>query len=141
MKFKSIYFKIVLILVFTFFLSGFFSRNLFLSNTPRIRKNFLAYITSELKNKTNTFLSYFVKPNNFQKSNQGQIFTQNNKINKNQIYDNLINNLKPVGKGVEAATYKNYSYTKVDLDKVEWIEIEIKQLDGTVTKVQVPKRY
>jgi hypothetical protein len=132
MKIKF-YSKIVLILVFVFFLSSFLGKNLFLSYTPKIRTSFFADIRNLIKVKTGIFLSYFNKPNNLAKTSS--------ESNKEQIYDNLMKNLKPVGKGVEAATYQNYSYIKVDPKKVEWTEIEIKNQDGTFRKINVPKKY
>jgi hypothetical protein len=140
MKIK-LYSKIVLILFLAFFFSSFLAENLFLSYSPKIRPNFIAYVTNGIKTKTNILLSYLVIPNIFPKTNQNQALTQNNQLNQNQIYDNLIRNLKPVGKGVEAATYGNYSYTRVDLKQIEWTEIEITKMDGTKIKVNVPKKY
>lgn len=46
---------------------------------------------------------------------------------------------KPIGKGVFNSQIKNSSYTRYELDKIEWITEEIIFKDGTRKTVQVPK--
>ena len=57
------------------------------------------------------------------------------------MYDYLIKNLKPVAKGVKASTYKNYSYTDLKLSEVEWVKIEVVDVDGRKKIIYVSKKY
>jgi hypothetical protein len=59
--------------------------------------------------------------------------------NRDQTIEFLKNNLKPITKGVSAATKDNYSYTEFRLNEIEWAQIAYTLSNGKQVTIQYPK--
>lgn len=128
-------FKIVLVLILSFLISSFSIKNIFLANSPRIRPNLDKYFLAKINNAKENFLAMLnfgifkpkIDPNNLAK------------YSKEQINAYLKNNLKPITKGIKAATLPGYSYNEYRLNEIEWVQIEYTLKDGRVLKINFPK--
>lgn len=121
--FRNRVFKIFLILIFSFLLSSFFIKNVFLANSPKIRPNLGRYFLARLINFKNDFLATF----------------DSQKQKEKQIIANLKKSLKPITKGVKAASVPGYSYTEFKVDEIEWLEVTFTLSDGRKITVRYPK--
>ena len=125
--------KIFLILFFSFLVSYFSINNIFLANSPRIRPNLDRYFLAKINNVKDNILakinSNFLLPKNIFVADQ----------NKNPPIEFLKNDLKPITKGVSAATKDNYSYTEFKLNEIEWVRITYTLKNGKQLTIQYPK--
>lgn len=131
--------KIFLILVFTFAISYFFEKNIFLADSPKIRPNIGTYFLANINN---------VKENALARLNLGSLLPQVNKGSNNNLVANqnreetinfLKTTLKPITKGVSAATKDQYSYTEFKINEIEWAEITYTLKSGKIITVRYPK--
>ncbi len=120
---KNSVFKIFLILIFSFLLSSFSIKNIFLANSPKIRPNLGRYFLAKIINFKDDFLATF----------------DPQKQKEKQIIVNLKKSLKPITKGVRAASVPGYSYTEFKIDEIEWLEVTFTLSDGRKIKVKYPK--
>lgn len=129
------YLKIIIVLIFSFFLSNLFIKNIFLANSPQIRPNLDKYFLAKINNTKEDFLAMLrfsifqpkIDPNNLAK------------YSKEQINAYLKNNLKSITKGVKAATLPGYSYVEFKVDEIIWTEITYTLKDGRKVKIKFPK--
>ena len=131
--------KIFLILVFAFAVSYFFEKNIFLADSPKIRPNLDVYFLAKINN---------VKENILARLNLGSLLPQFNQVpnnnlvatkNREETINFLKNNLKPITKGVSAASKDNYSYTEFKLNEIEWAQITYTLSSGKQVTIQYPK--
>ena len=116
--------KLFLILVVAFLISSFSIKNIFLANSPEIRPNLGGYLLSNIN---------LIKDNILAKLD----FIGNQ--NREEIVSSLKNNLKPITKGVSAATRDNNSYTEFKLNEIDWARITYTLKDGQQVVIQYPK--
>jgi len=140
--------KIFLILVFTFAVSYFFEKNIFLADSPKIRPNLDTYFLAKINNVKENVLARLNLGSLLPQFNQG---SNNNLVNKgsnnnlvaNQSREETINflktTLKPITKGVSAATKDQYSYTEFKINEIEWAEITYTLKSGKIITVRYPK--
>ena len=132
--------KLFLILALTYFISSIFIKNIFLANSPKIRPNLGGYFLAKINNTKekilarlnfnfNLFPSFNIPSSNNIVSNQNQRETVNF----------LKSSLKPITKGVSAATKGNYSYTQFRLNEIEWVQITYTFKNGKTITIQYPK--
>lgn len=132
--------KIFLVLVFVYLISIFLIKDIFMAYSPKIRPNlgsyFLAKINKTKKNilaklnfNFNLFPSFNIPSSNNIASNQ----------NQEEIVNFLKSSLKPISKGVSAATKGNYSYTQFRLNEIEWVQISYTLKNGRVINIEYPK--
>lgn len=119
--------KIFLVLLLAFFLSKIFINNVFLGYTPRIRRNLTGYWAMTIRTQYYQLLSRL----------DGSYYKR--KQERERIFSELKKNLKPVAKGVYAASQGNYGYFKINYDEVEWDYVIITLKDGRKIGVRYPK--
>lgn len=134
---KTFYFKIVLILIISFIITGFFKNNVFIANTPKINSNFpknliaktesLFFKTKNLLanlfiNKKESELAGLKIPSQFQKT-----YNEMEKIP-----------FKLVANGVYAKAKDNLIVTEIRINEVEWVEYSL-NINGKQVRIKVPK--
>ena len=105
--------------------------NVFLAGSPRIRPDLGGYLLAKINTTKDNILAGL----NFN-------FTSKKvaEVKKPQEAANLLkNSLKPVTKGVSAASKDGYSYTEFKLDEIEWAEITYTLKNGQTITIQYPK--
>ncbi len=127
--------KLFLALLISFIISSFFIKHIFLANSPKIRSNLDSYFLAKIKSSQESIIAY-LRFNLFR-----QKIDTNNLANysKEQINQYLKNNLKPITKGIKAATLPGYGYTEYKLNEIEWVQIEYTLKDGRKIKINFPK--
>lgn len=136
---KKKYFSIFLILIVSYFVSSFFIKNIFLADSPKIRPNLDTYFLAKISNTKNNILAKlnfnfsFPNLNLFPKSNLAENQNREEKINF------LKSTLKPIAKGVRAASSPGYSYTEFKIDEIEWAQITYTLKNGQTVTIQYPK--
>lgn len=134
-KFKQ-FGRIFFVLVLAYLISNFSTENIFLANSPKIRPNLGSYLLAKFNTvKTNVLARLNFNFNLFQSLNQQANFTAADR----QTFDLLKNTLKPVTKGVNAASKDNYSYTEFNLNEIEWARVTYTLKNGQTITVEYPK--
>jgi len=129
----SIYIKLISAILIAFLIGGFLIKEVFLAGTPKINPYAWNNITSKVKTSTSKFIALF-KPKPSQNITNQNVARQNN-----PTVEFLKNNLKPITKGVSAASKDNYSYTVYKLNEVEWMKISYTLKNGETINVEYPK--
>lgn len=126
--------KISLVLFLSFFISSLSVENVFLANSPKIRPNLpgflMAKITATKDNilaKINFDFNLFPSP------------SRNNTVAESQTVQFLKESLKPVTKGVSAASKDEYSYTKFKVNEIEWARVTYTLKSGKTITIEYPK--
>jgi hypothetical protein len=142
-KYLFIFFAFIL----AYFLSSFSIKHIFLANSPKIRPNLGGYFLAKMKNTKDRFLAFF-NSNIITKSNY-QNYGNNTQLqlppqlastnNKEKIEAFLKENLKPITKGVRAASVPGYSYTEFRLNEIEWARITYTLKNGKKITIEYPK--
>ena len=134
-KFKQ-FDRIFFVLVLAYLISNFSTENIFLANSPKIRPNLGSYLLAKFNTvKTNVLARLNFNFNLFPSLNQQANFTAADR----QTFDLLKNTLKPVTKGVNAASKDNYSYTEFNLNEIEWARVTYTLKNGQTITVEYPK--
>lgn len=119
--------RIILILFLAIFSSRFFIDNVFLGYTPKIRKNLPQYWSMKIMTQYYQLLSRL----------DGSYYKK--KKEEEKIFSELKKSLRPIAKGVYAASKGNYGYFKINRDEVEWDYVIITLKDGRKIGVRYPK--
>lgn len=132
--------KIILVLVFSYLISNFSIKNVFLADSPKVRQNLDQYFLAKINNTKDQILAKLnFNLNFFPIFNQSAI----NNVAQNQTSEQTIEFLKksiqPVTKGVSAAEQDGYSYTEFKLDEIEWAQITYTLKNGEIITIQYPK--
>ena len=151
--------KIFLILVLAFLVSSFSIKNIFLAESPKIRPNLSGYFLAKINNTKDNILAKlnfnvnFSSPSNNvndneQQSDNGVQFDNNNTSNSvaqrpnqnsNATIEFLKQSLKPITKGVSAASQDGYNYTEIKLNEIEWVQITYTLSNGEAVTIEYPK--
>lgn len=135
----SFYLKIFVIFAVAIFISQSSINNIFLANSPKIRPNLGSYLAFKFKNTTANLLAKItINFPSFPKRQDSEIATSQ-PITEHKTMNFLKEALKPVAKGVSAASKDNYSYTFYDMDEVEWVPISYTLKDGRVINIEYAK--
>jgi len=130
--------KIFTVFLIAYFLSSFSIKHIFLANSPKIRPNLGEYFLAKIENTKDRFLALFNFSNS--KNNQLQLPPHLAKSkNKEKIEAFLKENLKPITKGVKAASVPGYSYTEFKLNEIEWARITYTLKNGKKITIEYPK--
>ena len=119
---------IIFALIISLFLAGFLSKEVFVSNSPKVNQKFIANLRNLPKN---IFLALQNKPSSF----------SNNQANPVKVNLQDLKNIsfKEVSKGVYAGEAGHIKYYKISQSEVDWQEIELKTNSGKVIKLRYPK--
>lgn len=133
--FKKFFLKYFLIFVFSFFISHFIIKEIFIANSPKIRPNLARYFLAKINN---------FKDNLMAKLNLGISFDNQQKIAykqeiNEQVMKTLQQSLKPVTKGISAATIPGYSYNIYKINEIEWAQITYTLKNGKNITIEYPK--
>ncbi len=131
--------KIILVLFFSYLLSNFSIKNIFLADSPKVRQNLDQYFLAKINSAKDQILAKL----NFNLKIFPNFKQFDNNIAQNQINEQTIKFLKkslqPVTKGVSAAKQDGYSYTEFRLNEIEWVEITYTLKNGQTITIQYPK--
>ncbi len=119
------YIKLIVIFFISLIVASSLINNVFLGYTPKIRENWPTYIVNKIKSQFNNLIA----------SRKNQEEEKPNEI----AIETLKQSLKPITKGVSAAQNGNISYTKYDLNEVEWTIVTYTLKDGKKISVRYPK--
>jgi len=134
--FNKKYLSILLALIVSYSVVKMSINNVFIANSPEIRQNLGTYLLVKITN---------IKENVLAKLNLNFSFFSNSSgsVANNQTREQMTNflkaNLKPVAKGVSAATKDQYNYIEFTMDKIEWVMIEYTLKNGKIIKIRYPK--
>jgi len=139
--------KIFTVFLIAYFLSSFSIKNIFLANSPKVRPNLGSYFLAKIENTKDRFLALFnfniIPKSNYQNYDNNtqlqlppQLASTNNKEKINEF---LKANLKPITKGVKAASVPGYSYTEFKLNEIEWARITYTLKNGKKITIKYPK--
>ena len=152
--------KVFLIIGLAFLISSFSIKNIFLANSPKIRPNLGGYFLAKINNTKNNILAklnfglinFSSPPNNasdngqpsdnslqFDNNNTDGSIAQNPNQDSNATIEFLKQSLKPITKGVSAATQDGYSYTEIKLNEIEWVRITYTLSNGETVTIEYPK--
>lgn len=145
LKYKK-YLIAFLALILSFYISIFFIKNVFLANSPKIRPNLGSYYLVKIKNSFNKVSNFIASKSfsninlNLNQNNQSSI-NQQNTISKSRdlLMEELSKNLKPITKGVNAASKDGYNYYEFKLNEIEWVMVEYTLKNGEIIKIRYPK--
>lgn len=131
--------KLLIALVLAYSVSYFSIKGIFLANSPKIRPNLGQYFLAKINNTKENILARLNFSSLLPQFNQG---SNNNFVanqNRNETINFLKNSLKPVAKGVSAASKDGYSYTEFRLNEIEWAQITYTLSNGKQVTIQYPK--
>ena len=135
----SIYLKILAVFLVALLISKILTNNIFLAGSPKIRPNLGNYLAFKIKNTTANLLAKItINFPSFPKRQNLEIATSQ-PITEQETMNFLKGSLKPVAKGVSAASKDNYSYTVYKMDEIEWVQISYTLKDGRVINIEYPK--
>ena len=75
----------------------------------------------------------------FDNNNTDGSIAQNPNQDSNATIEFLKQSLKPITKGVSAATQDGYSYTEIKLNEIEWVQITYTLSNGETVTIEYPK--
>lgn len=150
---------ILIAMIGSFVISNTLSKNVFIANTPRIRSNLNQYLAQKIKStfsdnygrllslirrrETNTETNPPTKnttsnPNTATNTNST---TYTRKPSTPLSFESEIvqNALKPITKGVSAATIDNTVYYEYKVKEIEWVRIDYTTKNGRQLKLSFPK--
>lgn len=140
-KYKK-YFTIFLVFVVSYYIANFSIRNLFLANSPRIRPNMGSYLIAKLNSRFESIRTLALSKLNFNLSPPHDTQTSDSdkkNITRDIVFEQLGKNLKPITKGVNAASQNGYNYYEFKVNEIEWVMIEYTLKNGETIKVRYPK--
>lgn len=143
--------KIIIIVLFSFFLSHFLIKNLFLANSPRINPFFARNMMAKVSNffdKTKSFFAFDIsKKENIQQNPNQNNFAQQQPQNQSFTLDKAPQELKEaiskapmrkIAPGVYAGEYKGYYVSTIKINEIEFLEYTF-DVNGRKIKIKVPK--
>lgn len=148
------YFSFFIALGVAYLLSGFSINNLFLAQSPSIRPNLDQYFLAKINNTKESILAKlrfnFTLPsfnlalnntdtNSSSNSNWFQNNNSNSVSNREEKMNFLKSTLKPITKGVSAASKDGYNYMEFKINEIEWIKVTYTLKNGKVITIQYPK--
>ena len=138
-KISTKYLKIFLVLVIAYYIADFSVNNLFLANSPRLRPNLYDYFLAKINTVKENLLSR-LKINFFQTTQMANLAEDKAEDKKREeIMMFLKNNLKPITKGISAASKDGYHYSEFRLDEIEWVRITYTLNNGETITIEYPK--
>lgn len=133
------YFIVFLGLIVSYYISIFFIKTIFLANSPKIRPNLGSYLAFKFKNTTDNLLAKItINFPTFPKKQNLEIATTQSSTEQ-PMMNFLKGSLKPVAKGVSAASKDGYNYYEFKLNEIEWVMIEYTLKNGEIIKIRYPK--
>jgi len=133
------YFIVFLALVVSYYIANFSINNLFLADSPKIRPNLDQYFLAKINTTKNNVLAKLNFSFLFPQFNLG---SNNNFVankNRKETINFLKSTLKPVAKGVNAASKDGYNYYEFKVNEIEWVMIEYTLKNGQTVKIKYPK--
>lgn len=134
-------FLLLFALGIAYFVSSFSIKNVFLANSPKIRPNLGGYFLAKINNTKEKILAKLnFNFNLFPSFNiPGSDRIATNQQNRQEIANALKSSLKPITKGVSAASKDGYHYFEFTLNEIEWVEITYTLKNGEIVKIRYPK--
>lgn len=131
--------KILSILLLAYFFSSFLSKNVFLGNTPEIRKDIALYFLKELESRSSVFTRR-IRNQNFDKNVNNNLSAKRyDTVENKEIGVPVVKNrVIYFSKSVYAEVKNNAIEIKIDDKGVEWIE-RVYELDGRVVTIKIPR--
>lgn len=133
------YVPLILAILVSFLISSFMISEVFIAQSPRINPYFVSNIKEKaitaVMGKVGTFVA-FLQNKPYRPSGET---IEEEASRKGAVAKILEKGLKPVAKGIHAASSENNSYTEYTLNDVEWVVIEFTDSDGNVHKFEIPK--
>lgn len=129
MIFFKKYFKLILIIFFSYFLSYFFGNKIFVGNTPKIKENLIAELNLEIKN-------FFIK----QSDKILSFFSTKKNDNSSVKIEEFLKDVpfKEISKGVYSKSKDNYSILEIKINEIEFVEYSF-NVEGKEIKIKIPK--
>lgn len=145
--------KIFFVLLISFFVSNLMIGNVFLADTPRVRPNLDQYFIAKIVSTKDNFLAKFsfdfslpkfnlaLNGSNSDSGSTSNWFSNNNSGTgtRQAKMDFLKSTLKPITKGVSAASKDGYNYIEFRMNEIEWVRITYTLKNGKVVNIQYPK--
>lgn len=132
-------FKIITLMLASYFISNFFINNVFLANSPKVNPYVLKTTIARLKttwSKTSSFFASNIK----NKLNNRSSYFYEAKNNLPQEVKNALNTtLKQTSKGVYAGEESGVKVFEFIENEIEYIEYDFTLNDGRHIKMKMPK--
>ncbi len=129
----KIRFKILILIIISYFVSDILGKNIFLANTPKIRPDLSQYLLSKIIDFKDKGKDFFASLFNFSKENYSS-YTYQDKTRKELEKRPLIE----LYKGVYAQTEGKKAIIKIDIGEMEFTEY-VFNIDGREIKLKIPK--